>query len=229
METGTWYYTEENLETLYINILIPSFARYCQKYGYKHVVYRDQCELISAVNEKHNSNHGNLYHQYISALKHAEEEVDYFVFPDADFYITQDAKPFPETSYIAGDRWMESSLVKRGLTSKTFTAIYGGIQIMTKEAALSLAEYLKSRMTDYLLNDKPMIMHPNMITVGEWLTENNITPDPLFFSYNHILDDIHLPDREWTERDTQAGFWHLYGKQKWAQLEYLKKHLDEFK
>jgi hypothetical protein len=222
--SGTWYPTNEDLACLYNNSLIPSFARYCEKYGYGHVVYRDQIPLIQSINEKSDSNHGNLYHQYLSALNHRDDDVDYFVFPDADFYITGDAKPFVETNYIAGDLWMESSLVKKGLTSKTFTAIYGGIQIMTKEAALSLAEYLESRMIEYLSDTTPMQLHPNMLIVGEWLTKNKIQPDPLLFAYNHILDDVGLEDREWTSWDDQASFWHLYGKRKSTQLEYVLQH-----
>ena len=223
---GTWLHLENNesLTELYDDILIPSFARYCKKYNYKHVVYREQLELIEMANQKYGDHHGNLYHQYLAALKHRNEDVDFFVFPDADFYITQDALPFPETNYLAGAPWKEEDLVQRGKDPNTFKAIYGGIQVMTKAAAIDLGEYLKSLFMNYLLNDMPIQMHPNMLTVGDWINENNIQPENLSFYYNHILDDI--TDRPWTDEDDEVGFWHLYGKNKLEKLEYILKHMN---
>jgi hypothetical protein len=222
--SGTWLNNHEDLDDLYDNILIPSVARYCNKYNYKHVVYRDQLELIAAANEKYGDHHGNLYHQYISALRHKDEDIDYFVFPDADFYITQNALPFIRTTYLAGALWTEEQLIARGKDPKTFKAVYGGIQIMTKEAAMSLADYLKTRMINYLLYNSPIQMHPNMLTVGGWIAENNIEPEDLSFYYNHILDDIE--NREWTQEDNNVGFWHLYGKDKTKKMEYILHNLE---
>lgn len=224
--TGTWLHLEpdESLTQLYDNVLIPSFARYCEKNGYKHVVYKEPLEIIEMANRKYGDYHGNLYHQYLAALKHKDEDTDFFVFPDADFYITQNASPFPETSYLAGAPWKEEDLVYRGKDPKTFKAIYGGIQIMTKEAAMQLGEYLKNRFKDYILYDKPIQMHPNMLTVGDWINENNIQPENLSFYYNYILDDI--TNRPWTVKDDTVGFWHLYGKNKSEKLEYILNHMD---
>lgn len=227
--TGTWYDLEnETLDDLYNNDLIPSFTRYCEKHNYKHVVYRDQIDLIRRANKKYGNNHGNLYHQYLSALNHRDDPIDYFVFPDVDYYITSNARPLVETNYIAGAPWMEASLIKKGKDPKTFKAVYGGIQVMTKEAAINLAEYLQLRFTNYIDNDAPIQMHPNMLTVGDWIAENNIEPENLSFYYNHILDDIHesLDDRQWSCDDEEAGFWHLYGKNKTKKLEYLMAHVD---
>ena len=223
---GTWLHVndENELTSLYDDILIPSFARYCERHGYKHVVYRDQIDLIEKANQKYGDHHGNLYHQYLSALNHKDEDIDFFVFPDADFYITQKAKPFPETRYIAGAPWKEEDLIQRGKDPKTFKAIYGGIQIMTKEAAIELATYLEARFTNYIVHDKHIQMHPNMLTVGDWINENNLRPERLSFYYNHILDDI--TDRPWTDEDSQAGFWHLYGKNKYEKLDYIFYHMD---
>jgi len=225
VESGSWqYHKDDNLKDLYDNFLIPSFSKYCEKYNYKHIVYRDQLELIADANEKYGNHHGNLYHQYISALKHKDEDIDYFVFPDVDFYVTENAHPFIPTNYLAGALWNKEQLIKRGKDPKTFKAVYGGIQIMTKEAAISLAEYLKKRMTDYLLYNTPIQMHPNMLTVGDWITENNIEPEALSFYYNYILDDIE--NREWTQDDNNVGFWHLYGMNKTKKLEYILKNID---
>lgn len=228
VESGSWQdHKDDNLKDLYDNFLIPSFAKYCKKYNYHHVVYRNQNDIIEKVNKKHGTKHGNLYHQYISALNHKDDDIDYFVFPDVDFYITDYAKPFPQTKYIAGDLWTAASLIKRGKDPEKFKAVWGGIQIMTKEAAMSLATYIESRMMNYLLNDTPMLMHPNMITVGEWLTENNIEIDELNFQYNHILDN--MEEKIWDEHgnDSGAGFWHLYGMNKTKKLEYILKHIDK--
>jgi hypothetical protein len=222
--SGTWLNNRDTLGDLYNNILIPSVARYCNKYNYRHVVYRDQLELIAAANEKYGDHHGNLYHQYISALKHKDEDIDYFVFPDADFYITQNALPFIQTTYLAGAPWTEEQLIARGKDPKTFKAVYGGIQIMTKEAAISLADYLKTRMINYLLYNLPIQMHPNMLTVGDWIAENDIEPEDLSFYYNHILDDIE--NREWTPEDNNVGFWHLYGEDKAKKMEYILNNLE---
>lgn len=223
---GTWLHLEpdENLTQLYDNVLIPSFARYCEKNSYKHVVYKEPLEIIEMANEKYGDHHGNLYHQYLAALKHEDEDIDFFVFPDADFYITQNALPFPETSYLAGAPWKEEDLVQRGKDPKTFKAIYGGIQIMTKAAAIDLAKYLQKRFEDYVLYDKPIQMHPNMLTVGDWINENDIQPENLSFYYNYILDDV--TNRPWTVKDDTAGFWHLYGKNKSEKLDYIFFHME---
>ena len=220
---GTWLDVGEDLSKLYDDILIPSFARYCKRYNYKHVVYREQLEIIEKANNKYGDHHGNLYHQYLCALKHKDDDIDYFVFPDADYYVTDNALPFIETKYLAGAPWTEDQLRFRNKDPKTFKAVYGGIQIMTKQAAISLGEYLTSRFTDYILNDKPIQMHPNMLTVGDWIVENNIEPEDLSFYYNHILDDI--TDRPWTRQDDEAGFWHLYGEDKNQKLNYIWKHM----
>ena len=100
--TGTWLGLEpnESLTELYDNVLIPSYARYCKRHNYKHVVYKEQLEIIEMANEKYGDEHGNLYHQYLAALKHKDEDIDFFVFPDSDFYVTQNAAPFPETKYL---------------------------------------------------------------------------------------------------------------------------------
>ena len=95
---------------------------------------------------------------------------------------------------------------------------------MTKSAAMDLGEYLFNRFKNYIVHDEPIQMHPNMLTVGDWLNENNIQPERLSFYYNHILDDI--TDRPWTNEDKKAGFWHLYGKKKSEKLEYVLKHID---
>ena len=109
IETGSWQHHEnDDLQKLCMEILIPSYARYCKRQGYKHVVYTDQLNLIDSVNAKYGDHHGNLYHQYIAALKHKNDNVDYFVFPDADFFVTLNAKPFIETKYIAGTPSKES-------------------------------------------------------------------------------------------------------------------------
>jgi hypothetical protein len=223
---GTWLHLdkEDELTHLYDDILLPSFARYCEKHGYKHVVYKEQLDLIERANQKYGDHHGNLYHQYLSALNHKDEDVDFFVFPDADFYVTQKAKPFPETQYISGAPWKEEDLIQRGKDPKTFKAIYGGIQIMTKKAAIELATYLEDRFTNYIEHDKHIQMHPNMLTVGDWLTQNNIETENLSFYYNCILDDIR--DRPWTDEDDQTGFWHLYGKNKLEKLDYIFYHMD---
>lgn len=215
---------ENELTELYDDILIPSFARYCERYGYKHVVYREQNDLIEKANQKYGDHHGNLYHQYLSALNHENEDVDFFVFPDADFYVTQKALPFPETKYLAGAPWKEKDLIQRGKDPNTFKAVYGGIQIMTKAAAIDLAKYLQKRFEDYILHDKPIQMHPNMLTVGDWINENNIEPEDLSFYYNHILDDIE--NRPWTKEDNEAGFLHLYGNHKHAKLDYIFLHME---
>lgn len=224
--SGTWYNTQENLHGLYNDVLIPSYKKYCDRHGYRHIVYTNQYELIEAVNSKSNSNLGNLYHQYLSIIKHKDEDIDYFVLPDADFYITHYAKPFPETKGLAGDLWMKSSLEKFGKDPDTFTAIYGGCQIMTKDIAIGLAEWLKQRMLDYVVRDKEIRLHPNMLVVGEYLTEHGIVPEPLNFEYNHILDDIKLGERPWTDKDRDTGFWHLYGKNKARQLQYVLERAD---
>ena len=46
--TGTWLGLEpnESLTELYDNVLIPSYARYCKRHNYKHVVYKEQLEII---------------------------------------------------------------------------------------------------------------------------------------------------------------------------------------
>lgn len=224
--SGTWYKTEENLHGLYNDVLIPSYKRYCDRHGYRHVIYRDEYELLEAVNSKSCSNHGNLYHQYLSILKHREEDIDYIVLPDADFYVTRNAKPFPKTKGLAGDLWMKSSLQDRGKDPETFTAIYGGFQIMTKDIAIGLAEWIKQRMLDFVVKDKELQLHPNMLVVGEYLTEHQIVPEPLDFEYNYILDSIKLGERPWTDVDRDTGFWHLYGKNKSRQLHYVLQHAD---
>lgn len=224
--SGTWYKTEENLHGLYNDVLIPSYKRYCDRHGYRHVIYRDEYELLEAVNSKSCSNHGNLYHQYLSILKHKEEDIDYIVLPDADFYVTRNAKPFPKTKGLAGDLWMKSSLQDRGKDPETFTAIYGGFQIMTKDIAMGLAEWIKQRMLDFVIKDKELQLHPNMLVVGEYLTENQIVPEPLDFEYNYILDSIKLGERPWTDVDRDTGFWHLYGTNKSRQLRYVLQHAD---
>lgn len=224
--SGTWYNTEENLHGLYNDVLIPSYKRYCDRHGYRHVIYTDEYELLEAVNSKSCSNHGNLYHQYLSILKHKEEDIDYIVLPDADFYVTRNAKPFPKTKGLAGDLWMKSSLQDRGKDPETFTAIYGGFQIMTKDIAMGLAEWIKQRMLDFVVKDKELQLHPNMLVVGEYLTEHQIVPEPLDFKYNYILDSIKLGERPWTDVDRDTGFWHLYGKNKSRQLRYVLQHAD---
>jgi hypothetical protein len=224
--SGTWYNTEENLHGLYNDVLIPSYKRYCDRHGYRHVIYTDEYELLEAVNSKSCSNHGNLYHQYLSILKHKEEDIDYIVLPDADFYVTRNAKPFPKTKGLAGDLWMKSSLQDRGKDPETFTAIYGGFQIMTKDIAIGLAEWIKQRMLDFVVKDKELQLHPNMLVVGEYLTEHQIVPEPLDFKYNYILDSIKLGERPWTDVDRDTGFWHLYGKNKSRQLRYVLQHAD---
>jgi len=227
IESGSWmYHGNDDLRSLCIDILIPSVARYCERHEYKHAVYTDQFNLIDSANQKNGTHHGNLYHQYLAALKHKNDDVDYFVFPDADFYITLNAKPFIETTYLAGSPWTESSLKKRGKDPETFKAVVGGIQIMTKEAAISLGEYLKSRFINYLIDDQHIQMHPNMLTVGEWIAENNIEPEPLSFYYNHILDTS-PQDLEWSEKDKDVGFWHLYGKNKIEKAKWILSHIDE--
>ena len=224
--TGTWFGLEpnESLAKLYDDVLIPSFARYCKRNNYKHVVYKEQLEIIEMANKKYGAEHGNLYHQYLAALKHKDEDADFFVFPDSDFYVTQNAMPFPETNYLAGAPWKEESLKRRGKDPKTFKAIYGGIQIMTKSAAMDLGEYLFERFKNYIEYDTHIQMHPNMLTVGDWINENNIQPQNLSFYYNRILDDI--TNRPWTDEDKKAGFWHLYGRKKSEKLEYILKHID---
>jgi len=223
---GTWLHLddENELAELYNDILIPSFARYCEKYNYKHVVYREQNELIEKANQKYGDHHGNLYHQYLSALNHKDEDVDFFAFPDSDFYVTQKALPLSETSYLAGAPWKKEDLIERGKNPNTFKAVYGGIQIMTKDAAMDLASYLQKRFEDYILYDKHIQMHPNMLTVGDWINENNIEPENLSFYYNYILDDI--TNRPWTDEDNSAGFWHLYGKNKHEKLDYIFYHME---
>ena len=224
--SGTWYKTEENLHDLYNKVLLPSYQSYCNRYGYRHQVYTEQFELIEAVNLKSESNHGNLYHQYLAALRHRFEDIDYFVFPDADFYVTQNAPPLPKTNGVSGDPWMESSLKKFEKDPETFTAIYGGFQIMTKDLAIELASWLKNRLIDYVTDDIPIRLHPNMLVVGEWLTEKKIVPEQLSFQFNHILDDRGLDERQWTDKDRDTCFWHLYGKNKSRQLRYVLQHAD---
>ena len=226
IETGSWMHHEnDDLQSLCMNVLIPSVARYCERHGYRHVVYTDQFNLIDSANLKYGDHHGNLYHQYLAALKHKDDDVDYFVFPDADFYVTLNAKPFIETKYLAGAPWKKTSLEKRGKDPETFKAIYGGIQIMTKDAALSLGKYLRSRFINYLTNDEHIQMHPNMLTVGDWITENNIEPENLSFYYNHIFDKFPRSD-PWNDEDANVGFWHLYGKNKTEKMKWILSHID---
>lgn len=221
---GSWLNDNsyKDLKDLYESVLIPSYAKYCKKHGYKHVVYREQISIIEQANKKYGNDHGNLYHQYISALNHIDDDIDYFVFPDADFFVTDFAKPFPETNYLAGTPWEAKSLIKRGKDPKTFKAVFGGIQIMTKEAAIDLATYLVNRFNDYILYDKHLQMHPNMLTVGDWINENGIEPEYLSFDYNYILD--HIEDRPWTLPDSRVGFWHLYRKNKRQKLNYVRSY-----
>lgn len=233
IESGSWQHHEnDNLQRLCMDILIPSVARYCNRHGYKHVVYTDQFHLIDSANAKYGDHHGNLYHQYIAALKHKNDDVDYFVFPDADFFITHHAKPFIETKYLAGTLWDKASLERRaedisrsGKDPETFKTVFGGIQIMTKEAAISLGEYLKSRFINYLFNDEYIQMHPNMLTVGDWIVENNIEPEDLSFYYNHIMSRV--PPRPWDENDKNVGFWHIYGKDKTKKVNWILENIDE--
>lgn len=227
--SGTWWSDNVDLQHLYDDVLIPSFAAYCKKHGYQHVVYRDQNDLIDLVNVKSKSNWGNLYHSYLSVLKHVDDDVDYVVFPDADYYVTEKALPFPGTSCVSGKIWTEDEVKQwgRGKDPETFTTVYGGIQIMKLEAAISHAEYIKSRMTDYLLNDSPMTLMPNEITMGEWMLKYHIQPENLSLHYNRILDDI--TDRKWTPEDSQAGFWHFVGLDKAEKFNYVLKNAGKFK
>lgn len=226
--SGTWYFGDrrENLTRLYNEVLIPSVSRYCEKHGYKHVVYRDQYDLIEIANQKYGDHHGNLYHEKISALKHKDDDVDYIVFMDADFYITNNARALVPTSCIRGNVWNEEHirLYSRGKDPKTFTAVMGGIQIMKKEAAINLATYIKSWLSDYILHDTPIRMLPDEVTVGEWMVSLNIKPEPLSQYYNRLLEEIE--NREWTEEDNLAGFWHLAGPNKPEKLAYLLDHMD---
>ncbi len=224
--SGTWWSDPENLDGLYNNILIPSVAKYCEKYNYNHAVYRDQYDLLDLVNLKSNSSFGNLYHQYLSALRHQDDDVDYMVFPDADFYITRNARALVQTSCIKGTIWTEDEVRQwgRGRDPKTFRTVYGGIQIIRKEAAINLALYIKARLIDYLVKDSPITLMPNMCTIGEWMAKYNITPENLSLYYNRILEDIE--DRPWTEEDASAGFWHFVGKNKSEKLAYVLEHID---
>lgn len=223
---GTWWNDHENLDDLYNNILIPSVAKYCNKYGYKHVVYRDQYDLINIVNLKSKTTFGNLYHQYLSALKHQDEDVDYIVFMDSDFYITNTARPLVQTKHIKGNVWTEEQVVlwSRGKDPKTFTTVMGGIQIVKKEVAINLAEYMKSRLIDYIVNNSPMTLMPDEVTIGEWMGKYNIKPEKLSQYYNWLLEDIR--DRPWSDEDTAAGFWHFCGDRKAEKLAYLLEHID---
>jgi hypothetical protein len=226
---GTWWNDDENLDYLYNTILIPSVAKYCSKYDYKHAVHRDQYDLITMANLKSDTTFGNLYHQYLSALKHQEDDVDYIVFMDSDFYVTSTALPLVQTSCIKGNVWTDDQveLWGRGKDPKTFTAVMGGIQILKKEAAINLAEYIKSRLIDYVVNDSPMTLMPDEITVGEWMGKYNIKPEKLSQYYNWLLEDIR--DRPWDEKDTAAGFWHFCGQRKAEKLSYVLEHIDGLK
>ena len=112
--SGTWWSDPENLEKLYNDILIPSVGRYCERYKYKHAVYRDQYDLLDIVNLKSNSTFGNLYHQYLSALRHKDEDIDYIVFMDSDFYVTNNARALVPTSWVKGNVWTEEQIKEKG-------------------------------------------------------------------------------------------------------------------
>lgn len=224
--SGTWWSDPENLDKLYNDILIPSVGRYCERYKYKHAVYKDQYDLLDIVNLKSNSTFGNLYHQYLSALRHKDEDVDYIVFMDSDFYVTNNARALVQTSWIKGNVWSEEQikLWSKGKDPKTFRAVMGGIQVLRKEAAMSLATYMKSRLLDYVIKDSPITLMPDEVTLGEWLVEYNIEPEKLSQYYNWILDDVE--DREWSKEDKDAGFWHFVGKNKSEKLAYVLEHID---
>jgi len=226
---GTWWGGDEDLQLLYDDVLIPSFARYCKKYKYRHVVYRDQYDLIDLVNIKSQSNRGNLYHQYLSALKHQDDNVDYIVFPDADYYVTKNARAFPPTNCISGKIYTKAEIKKwhKGRDPETFTTLYGGIQIMKREVAINLAEYIKKRLMDYILYDTPITLMPLEGTIGEWIGKYNIKPESLSPYYNTILDDV--VDRKWTKKDSEVGFWHFVGINKSEKTAYVLDHLDGLK
>lgn len=227
--SGTWWNDHENLDQLYNEVLIPSVARYCKKYNYEHAIYRDQYDLINIVNLKSNTKFGNLYHQYLSALRHQDDDVDYIVFMDSDFYITSNARALVQTSCIKGNVWTDDQVLlwSKGKDPKTFTAMMGGIQIVKKEAAISLANYIKSRLIDYVVNNSPITLMPDEVTVGEWMGKYNIKPEKLSQYYNWLLEDVN--NREWSKEDADAGFWHFCGQYKAEKLAYVLEHIDGLK
>jgi len=223
----SWGGEPEKLDDLYNNLLIPSVNKYCKKHGYRHVVYREQYDLIEMLNQKRGTHFGNLYHEKLSALKHRNDDVDYIVFLDSDFYLTKHAKPLPETNYIKGVVWSKEAVGwwAKGEDPETFSACEGGIQILTKEAALDLANYIKKRMMDYILYNERFDNTGDERTVGQWMTNHKkIKPENLDRHYNYLLENIE--NREWTEKDKYAGFWHFAGKNKVEKLKYVLERID---
>lgn len=225
----------DEIDKLYSKYLIPSVKRYCKKYKYKHFLETEPMDILDILSEKEKLDGAYLYHKFLSVLKYVNHEFDYVLFLDADFFITHDAIPLPQTKMIKGVHWPDKDVVKhgRGYDPKSFKTVNGGWVLAKKEVAISLATYIKERMKAHIVNDEPMILWDE-ITIGEFFQRYKIVPEDVNEYYNFMCGEYKNDQYDkWSKKIdyngiTKPGFWHIAGYNKFHKLSYLLDRLNSF-